>query len=282
MYCDLHTHSIYSDGTCTPAEILQAAKAQDLIVALTDHNSVSGLPEFMAAARELGVTAVPGIEFTTEDQGLEIHMVALFVRPESYDAIRAYVEGFDRLKAESNRALVERLNAAGYYISYEEIVAQTPDGRVNRANIGAELVKKGYVTTVKEAFSQLLREECGYYVPAPRADTLDTITFIRSIGAVPVLGHPLLTMDEARLRQLLPRAKERGLVAMETQYTSYDPETLALAGEIAREFGLLESGGSDFHGENKPGNPLGSGRNGLQIPEDVYRALAQWAQENRQ
>ena len=71
-------------------------------------------------------------------------------------------------------------------------------------------------------------------------------------------------------------------MAMETQYTSYDPETLALAGEIAREFGLLESGGSDFHGENKPGNPLGSGRNGLQIPEDVYRALAQWAQENRQ
>ena len=282
MYCDLHTHSVYSDGTYTPTEILEAAKAQNLIVALTDHNSVSGLPEFVAAARKMGVAAVPGVEFTTEDRGLEIHIVALFVQPGQYDAIREYVDQFDRLKAESNRRLVEKLKAAGYAISYAHIVAQTPDGRVNRANIAAELVKKGYVASVKEAFSNLLSEKCGYYVPAQRADTLETISFIRSIGAVPVLGHPLLTMSEDRLREFLPRAKERGLVGMETQYTTYDPETMALARAIAAEFGLLESGGSDFHGENKPGNPLGSGRNGLQIPVKVYEDLRRWAYENLQ
>lgn len=280
MNCDLHTHSIYSDGTWTPAQIVEEAARLNLTVALTDHNSISGLPEFLGAAWEKQVTAVAGTEFTTEFLGTELHIVALFIPEEHYGTVREYVSQTDRLKAQSNRALVEKLCAAGYQISYDEIVAQTPDGRVNRANIGAELVKKGYMPTVKDAFRQLLRESCGYYMPPKRPDAVETVAFIRSIGALPVLAHPLLSMDEEKTRTFLPLAKARGLMAMETMYTTYDETTTALAKRLAAEFGLLESGGSDFHGDNKPGVLLGQGRGNLCIPDSVYKALLT-AQQNK-
>lgn len=269
MYCDLHTHSNYSDGTWTPTEIVAQASKQNLVVALTDHNTVSGLPEFLAEADRLGVEAVPGIEFSTDYQGKEVHIVALFVQKESYDAIRAYVQKGDEMKVQSNRDLVARLNEAGYAIDYQHILAQTPDGRVNRANIAAELVRHGYVASVKEAFSKLLGADCGFYTPPKRPEALDTVAFIRTIGALPVLAHPFLSLSEAALRIFLPEAKGRGLAAMETLYATYDDATTMLARQMAAEFGLLESGGSDFHGAVKPDNPLGKPC----IPKEVYEQL---------
>ncbi len=273
MKYDLHTHSIFSDGTLTPTQIIQSAAQQGLTVALTDHNTVSGLPEFLAAAEALGAEAVPGIEFSTDYQGTELHIVALFVRPESYGVIGEYVAEGDRQKDQSNRDLIARLQAAGYAIDYADILAQTPDGRVNRANIGAELVKKGYVPTVKAAFDTLLKEKHGFYVPPKRPDAYDTIAFIRTIGALPVLAHPYLSMDRQRVEAFLPEAVDRGLVAMETEYTTYDPDTTAYARQAAARFGLKISGGSDFHGAVKPNNPLGC----VSLPEASYQALKNWA-----
>lgn len=269
MNCDLHTHSVFSDGTWTPTQIVEAAARQHLTVALTDHNSVSGLPEFMEAATRLGVEAVPGVEFSTDYQGKELHIVALFVQPESFEAIQAYVAEGDRRKDQSNRDLIRRLGEAGYDVDYDAILAQTPDGRVNRANIATELVAKGYVATVKEAFDTLLKEKHGFYVPPKRPDACDTIAFIRSIGALSVLAHPYLSLSRKEVEAFLPEALEHGLQAMETRYTTYDEETTALARAVAGRFGLLESGGSDFHGEVKPNNPLG----GVTIPWELYEAL---------
>ena len=143
MRYDLHTHSVFSDGTVTPTQLVREAAALDLTVALTDHNSVSGLPELLEAARELGVEAVPGIEFSTDYQGKELHIVALFVTPQMYEPIRQYVAEGDRQKVQSNRDLVTRLRQAGYAIDYDAIVEKTPDGRVNRANIAQALLEKG-------------------------------------------------------------------------------------------------------------------------------------------
>lgn len=257
MRYDLHTHSIFSDGTWTPQQLLAAAAEQDLVVALTDHNTVSGLPIFLETAEKMGVEAVPGIEFSTDYLDKDVHILALFVREESYDAIRTYVAKGDLAKEQSNRDLVARLQAAGYGLDYDELVAQTPDGRINRANVAGELVKKGYVPSVQAAFSQLLHPKHGFYTPPVRPGAWDTVAFIRSIGALPVLAHPLLTMGEEMLRGFLPEAKARGLAAMETVYSSYDEETAALARQIAAEFGLLSSGGSDFHGDRKPDVHLG-------------------------
>lgn len=263
--CDLHAHSAASDGTLTPAELLHLAVETGLsAVVLCDHNTVAGLPEFTEAAKELPLEAVPAIEFTTEFENTELHMLALWVQPSHYAAINKILDDFKRRKAESNVLLVENLAKAGYRVDYRAI--EKEHSYVNRAHIAQALMDGGYVSSVKEAFKTLLKPEQGYYVPPKRPDALEIIGFIKSIGAVAVLAHPLLNLDEAGLRKFLPLAKAAGLDGMETLYAKYTPEETALAKALAAEFDILESGGSDFHGETKPDIFLGSGRGDLKIP----------------
>ena len=266
MYCDLHTHSLHSDGSSTPSQIIAQAKALNLTVALTDHNTVSGLPEFMAEAENQGVRAVPGIEFSTLWDKQELHLVGLFVAPEHYDSLEQVAREYHALKEASNIQLAERLNAAGYTMDYDEIRRRNPGGNINRAHIAVELLRLGYVSSVQEAFETLLGEEHGYYVPCRRLDIRDAIRLLRSIHAVPILAHPLKDLSEQALRQALPELIDAGLVAMETHHSSYDDETISLATQIAGEFGLLPSGGSDFHGQAKPDIRLGVGKGNLRIP----------------
>lgn len=271
--CDLHTHSTYSDGTCTPAELIAAAREIGLsAVVLSDHNTVGGLPDFMAAAERTGVEAVPGVEFSTEYMGEELHILGLYILPCHYDAVNGLLREFLVRKDRSNQEMVERLRQAGVQIDYDKI-RQESSGSINRAVIGREMVRLGYCKDVKAAFSDWLRPEKGFYVPPLRPDAFETIRFIKSLGAVAVLAHPFLSLDETRLRQFLPQAKEAGLDGMEVYYSKFDEKTTALAKGIAAEFGLLESGGSDFHGENKADIRLGSGRGNLAIPLQLLEAL---------
>lgn len=267
--CDLHTHSVYSDGTFTPAELIAGAKEAGLAaIALTDHNTVAGLPPFLAAAEGSGVEAVPGVEFSTDYGDIELHILALFVRPEHYGPITELMDDMLRRKEESNIALVAALNAAGYSLDYDAIRGRTPNGQVNRAHIAAELYRLGYVESVQDAFKKLLSPKRGLYVPPKRISSYEAIRFIKSLGAVAVLAHPFLNLDETLLRAFLPEAVEAGLDGMETAYAKYSPETTAMAMAIAAEFGLKNSGGSDFHGSNKPDIAIGKGRGDLAIPHE--------------
>ena len=274
LRCDLHTHSVYSDGTYTPGEIIAEAKRLGLIVALTDHNTAAGLPEFMDAAQKLGVTAVPGVEFSTEYNGKELHLLGLFVLPEHYAAVERMVKEQHVLKEISNMELVERLNQAGYLIDYMKVKRRNPNGNANRAHMAAELLYQGYVTSIREAFDTILSDNGGFYVPPSRLQLIDVIKELKRIGVLPILAHPLQELTEAELRNLLPNAIEAGLAGMETMHSSYTPETIALAEKIAAEFNLLSSGGSDFHGSVKPGISLGTGRGWLCIPSKTYSNLA--------
>ncbi len=273
-YCDLHTHSVFSDGTYTPAELICEAETIGLTaVALTDHNTVAGLPAFMEAARESAVEAVPGVEFSTDYLDTELHILALFVKPEHYGTITDLLEDAQRRKDESNADLVEKLRRAGYDIDYAQIKSRTPGGQVNRAHIAAELTDKGYTESVQAAFKQLLSPKHGLYVPPKRIGAYEAIRFIKSLGCTAVLAHPFLSMDEGLLRQFLPEAAQCGLDAMEVYYAKYDASTTALAARIAEEFGIKPSGGSDFHGKNKPDIALGRGRGALQVPAAWCDAL---------
>ena len=136
------------------------------------------------------------------------------------------------------------------------------------------LLDKGYVGSVKEAFDTLLREGNGYYIPARRLGALATVSFIRAYGGRAILAHPFLNLDEAGLLDFLPQAKEAGLEGMETRYTEFDRETTRRAEALAARFRLMESGGSDFHGEAKPDIRLGRGWGALEVPFSFYEALA--------
>lgn len=262
--CDLHTHSNYSDGTWTPEQLIREAEALGLeALALCDHNTLDGLPNFLAAAAGSKVHGVPGIEFSTDYRGGELHILALFVRPEHYTAIEERLMDMMIRKEQSNRNLIAALQQAGIRLDYKAIKAGTASGQVNRAIIAAEMVRQGYCGSIREAFKTWLSPEYGYYVPPKRPDAHETIRFIHSIGAVSVLAHPFLNLEEEELCQFLSRAEE--LDAMETEYVTFTPEQRARAREIAAQFGLLCSGGSDFHGDIKPDIRLGTGRGDLVV-----------------
>lgn len=273
--CDLHTHSTYSDGTCSPAEIIVQAETIGLsAVALTDHNTVAGLPDFMDAAQNSSVEAVPGVEISCQYGDTELHLVGLYLPMENLDVITVYLESLNRKKAESNRQLIHNLNQAGYHLDYEEILRDHSDGTVNRAVIAASMLEKGYVSSINEAFDGVLSVKAGFYVPPQRLTFFNAIALLRYVEAVPVLAHPFLNLKtEQRLRTCLQEAVPQGLMAMETMYSSYSTETQAAAQRIAREFGLLESGGSDFHGQTKPHISLGVGKGNLAVPASFADTL---------
>ena len=275
QYCDLHTHSNYSDGTFSPAEIIAQAETLGLCaVALTDHNTVAALPDFMAAAQNSSVEAVPGVEISCQYGDTELHLVGLYLPVENLDVITVYLESLNRKKEESNRQLIRNLNRAGYLLDYDEILLAHPEGTVNRAVIAASMLEKGYVSSINEAFQGVLSVKAGFYVPPQRLTFFNAIALLRYVEAVPVLAHPFLNLKtEDKLRTCLQEAVPKGLVAMETMYSSYSPETEAAARCIAREFSLLESGGSDFHGQTKPHIALGSGKGNLAVPASFAKNL---------
>ena len=268
QFCDLHTHSTFSDGTCTPSELIDLAETIGLgAIALCDHNTIAGLPEFLAAAEGRKVEAVPGIEFSTDYHGTELHVLGLFIQPQHYDAITSILEELVSAKDRSNRAMVEALNRDGLKMDYDKIKASTPKGQLNRAIIGAEIARLGYADSVKDAFDRYLSVKRGYYHPPQRPEALRIIRFIKSIGAVAVLAHPFLNLKrEEDLRGFLSEALPAGLDGMETLYPLFDAEKTRLAEQIADAFGLCHSGGSDFHGQNKPDISLGTGKGSLHVP----------------
>lgn len=273
--CDLHVHSTFSDGTLTPEQLICEAERCGLsALALCDHNTVAGLPDFLVAAEGKSVEAVPGIEFSTDYNGVELHILGLFIRTEHHETITTLLEDFRRRKDQSNRDLVEALSAAGYVLDYEAIKATTPNGQINRAHIAAALFEHGYTESVKDGFKRLLAPKHGYYKPPERLNALDCIRFIKSLGCVAVWAHPFLSMDgEEEVREFLKEAVPCGLDGMETVYSTYDEVQTETAASIAGEFGLKQSGGSDFHGANKPDILLGTGRGNLHIVLTLLQEL---------
>ena len=274
MTCDLHIHSNYSDGTLTPDEVVALAETQNIsAIALCDHNTVDGLSDFQKAARNSNVIAVNGIEISTEYNGTELHILGLFLPEDRFEEISDMMSRIKIFKEESNEKLVNNLRADGYLIDYEEIKSKNNGAYINRAHIAAELIEKGYFSDRKDAFDTVLSPDGGYYVPPERFKALETIRYLASIGAVPVWAHPFLDMNAEEIDAFLPIAKAHGLVGMETRYSLYNEETQKTAEMLAEKHGIKQSGGSDFHGSNKPDISLGTGKGNLEVPIEFYENL---------
>ncbi len=272
--CDLHTHSNFSDGTDTPTQLVKRAKALGIkALALTDHNTPDGLKEFMEAGKQNDLITVPGCEFSTEFEGKEVHIVGLFFKEKYWAEINDFVELMHLAKRNSNVIMIENLQKLGYDVSFEEAMALTDGSDFNRAHVARLLMNKGYVASVGEAFGNLLKAGNGIYTPAKKITSIAAIRFIKAFGAVSVIAHPLLNLTYREMLRFLPQAKEAGLDGIETCYTEFDEEMASMARLMAEKFELLESGGSDFHGENKPGIALGTGRGNLFVPYEFYETL---------
>ncbi len=272
--CDLHIHSDCSDGTFTPEELIEIAKASDVkAVALCDHNTVLGVSRFINTAKGSNIAAIAGVEVTTEYNGNEVHVLGLFLREEFFTALTEYLKQINEIKIKSNIRLAEKLKAGGYDIDYAAIAEKAGSAIPNRVHFARALMEKGYISSVSEGFETLLSPDGKFYEEAQKLSTLDVIGFLAAVKAVPVIAHPLESLSHKTLRELLPKAKECGLVGMEVFYTLYDEEKTAKAISLAKENGLLFSGGSDFHGENKPDIKIGSGKGNLSVPYYVYEKL---------
>ncbi len=277
--CDLHLHSNCSDGTLAPRELVSLAKEKGLgAIALTDHNTVKGLDDFLFAGKEAGIETTPGIEITAEYGGKEVHIVGLFLGDRARGAIAQFLAEQVERKKENNRALVERLVAGGYEISMEAVEAEAAGAVANRVHVAKVLMKTGAVSSVKEAFGGILAEGGGFYIPGERAKMGNVVSLLHENGAVTVLAHPYLNLTEEELIVCLPETKERGLDAIEVEYRAFSPDEKASARALVERFGLLSSGGSDFHGANKPDVKI-AGDGDFGVPYAYYEALRTRAKE---
>lgn len=256
-YCDLHNHSVYSDGSYTPSELLAYAKEKGLCaIALTDHNTVAGMEDFEASLSKTDIEGVFGTELTTEYQGKETHLLALFVTKDNASAVNEFTEERLRIKNASNADLAKRLNEGGYKIDFTSMQGKYKN--INRSHFAKEMVEAGYFKTTEEAFVDVLRQGGKFYKPFPRADLVEAVKLVKKWGCVSVLAHPLLNLTPSELEGALPSLKEAGLCGIEAHYPKFTPEQREYLCALADKYALVASGGSDFHGDLKEDRVLGS------------------------
>ena len=274
-YIDLHVHSTCSDGTFTPAGLVSYAVQKGLAaIALTDHDTVEGLEEASAAAVGTGLELVPGIEFSTEYKERDIHILGLDIQPKQTDFAK-HLKAFQESRDARNEEMTLRLqNLEHIPITMEALRSAYGDAVLTRAHFGRWLFDHGYVRSIREAFSRYIGDDCPCFVPRKRTDPRQAIALIRNAGGIPILAHPLLYhLTDAELEELVRYLKEAGLQGIEAIYSSNTGLDESSMRRLARKMNLKISGGSDFHGKNKPLLDLGSGKGNLKIPYEVLEQL---------
>lgn len=275
---DLHTHSNKSDGTYTPQELVRYAQEKGLsAIALTDHDTVDGIAEAISAAEELRANAgmgpvpevIPGVELSTDHNGKDVHIVGLFPDWENaafVDRLHAFADA----RIYRNLRMCKLLMDAGYDITYEDLEAAFPDTVITRAHFAQYLLRRGVISSIEEAFSKLIGDDCPYFVSREKISPHFAVEFLLQFGGVPILAHPLqYKMTDAALQTLVSSLSELGLAGIEVYYPGYHPGDTAHLCRIADQYGLLYSGGSDFHGANKKNLDLGTGYGHLYVPDSI-------------
>lgn len=278
---DLHVHSTCSDGTCTPTQLVDYAIEKGLAAfALTDHDSVGGLDEAISYAANLRATnpdvpeVIPGIEFSTEYEGRDIHIVGLYMDYHS-ETFKAHINNFVNSRDLRNEKMCRLLQeGTGMDISYEKLQKAFPNSVITRAHYAKYMLEHGYIKSLKEAFERYVGDHCPYYVPREKVTPAQAIGLILAVNGIPILAHPTLYgMGQERLNNLVAELKEAGLVALEAIYSTYTPAEERDMRVLADRHNLAISGGSDFHGSNKPGLDLGVGYGKLYVPYEVLSNL---------
>lgn len=271
-FIDLHVHSNCSDGSCTPEELVELAIQNDLVAfALTDHDTVEGVERAMKAAEERHIQVIPGVELSCEyeispSRKKEIHILGYnldYNQPELCETLDAVAKERD----DRNRKMCENLNRDGYPIDYDSLMERFKNTIVTRAHFARFLLEKGAIPSIDSAFKKILAQDGPYFVMRKYLTPERGIALIKKAGGIPVLAHPLLyKMSVTELHNLLTELKGYGLQGIEAMYSRNRGNDEAFVRKLASEYDLFITGGTDFHGANKPDLEIGRGEGNLRVP----------------
>ncbi len=272
-YIDLHTHSLKSDGSMTPTEVVEEAKRAGLAaIALSDHDTVDGVREAVEAGERLGVEVIPAIEFSVQSK-TETHILGYFIDIENPELLKTLKEVVD-LRIERNHVTCQRLNELGFEMTLEEVRALAPNNFVGRAHFARVMMDKGYISSVKEGFDKYMSVGKYAYCEKQRLTARDAIELIEKCGGLSFLAHPHLTkLPDDELKDFLRELKGYGLCGLEGYYTDYTPGMQEKYQSMADELGLMISGGTDFHAKMKPHISIGTGLGNMKIPYSVIEKM---------
>lgn len=297
-YIDMHTHSTASDGSMEPAALVRYAHRLGLAaIALTDHDTVSGVGQALEEGKRLGMEVIPGVEISvslsswglpsvtcphaqrgrnhTEASEPEMHLLGYFFSG-SYELISKTLEELRQKREQRNPKIIAKLNELGFDITLEEVTRKAAGGIVGRPHIARVMMEKGYISSIAEGFDRYLAAGRPAYFKKDKLSPEEGLAEIIKAGGVPALAHPIyLGLRGRQLGMVLERLKKAGLKGIEAIYTENTPEQTKELLELAREYGLKVTGGSDFHGSFKPDIEAGVGRGNLKIPYSLLTALRQ-------
>lgn len=271
---DLHTHSTFSDGTLTPEELVEEALQLGLTaLALTDHDNTAGLPRFLRAAEGKPLRAIPGVEVSvTHDPG-SMHMLGYFIRHDDPE-LNEQLVWIRSAREERNQKIFENLQALGLTMRWDEIAAMAGEDVIGRPHFAMAMVERGYVADLREAFDRYLARGKPAYARRSVMSPEEAVRVIRKAGGVPVLAHPFsLALEGRALRNLVEELHGSGLQGIEVYYPAHPQSTQDALLHLARDFDLVATGGSDYHGPIKPDVHMGRGFGSLHVPDDVVDRL---------
>lgn len=273
-WIDLHAHTTASDGSLTPTQLVEEAAAIGLkAVAVTDHDNIDGVVEAQAAGRALDVEVVAGVEISAELSGGTLHLLGYEFDHEH----PSIVKGLERLKTareERNLQIIQKLAVMGIPITIEQVAERAGGGLIGRPHIARTLLDLGVVGNTQEAFDEYLATDARAHVHKFRFEPAVAFAMIREAGGVPVMAHPHQTRRKGdALRDLIADLRPLGLEGIEVHYTRHDPHQTAYYQELAEEFDLIPTGGTDFHGATIPEIKLGWGTGDLRVPAELLDGI---------
>lgn len=269
---DLHIHTTASDGTFTPAEaVREAARIGLAAVSIADHDTHEGCRLAAEEGKKLGVEVVPGIEISTKFNG-PVHILGYYIDVDS-PALAEVLDWVVSDRDERNRKMCDLMTADGIRVDYEEMKARFGEV-IGRPHFARILIERGLATSMRDAFDRYVEKGQKYYCGRHFLTIERSILLIREAGGIPVLAHPFqYRLDDTGLRQLIEHCMESGLEGLECRYSGYGEEKTAYLESLAAEYGLVMTGGSDFHGENKSEIRIGDGLGDLCVPYSYLEAL---------
>jgi predicted metal-dependent phosphoesterase TrpH len=244
MLADLHTHSTISDGILSPSELVQLAKKESLgAIALTDHDTVDGIDAALEAGRKSGLIVIPGIELSTQLENYEIHILGYYVDYKNKRFI-SFLKKYSQARLDRGRKIVEKLTKIGIILDWESILLRFGQGSVGRLHIARTLLEKGYVNSIDEAFRKYLIPGAPAFVSRLKLDPLEAIKMIKAVGGIPVLAHPGILGSNSIIKELI----SYGIMGVEVYYPLHTASEIKHFLSLCKEYDLLPTGGSDFHG----------------------------------